>query len=400
MRGFFSPTTWGKQKHPLPLLPECKKCKLELGCNTPHMPVSGEGKRKILIVAEAPGETEDDQGVQLIGNSGQELIRMISNAGGNMRKDCWLTNAIVCRPPKNRTPTTNEVNFCRPNLAKTLLELKPDVVIPLGMTAVKSLIPLAWKDGEVDEMTRWVGWRIPCQRLNTWICPTWHPSFYLRGNDPVVEYYMTKHLRATFALKGKPWEEVPDWRKKVQIITDDEKARQAIVLMMAFGPKMVAFDYETNMLKPDSDRAEILCCSLSNGTDTIAFPWVGKVKEQMSTFLKSSIPKVAANLKFEDRWTRKMLGHGVTNWLGGWDTMLGAHWRDCRHGITSLKFQAFVLLGMPDYDSYLDPYKKAKGGGNAMNRMKEVEPQMLLEYCGLDSLLEIMVAQKQMENKW
>ena len=62
------------------------------------MPVSGEGRKGVLIVAEAPGYNEDQQGVQLVGNAGQELTRLLFNIGVRMRRDCWLTNSVICRP--------------------------------------------------------------------------------------------------------------------------------------------------------------------------------------------------------------------------------------------------------------------------------------------------------------
>lgn len=406
-QGFFSESVWLRNKEPLSLVPLCGKCGLDKQCNSPKMPVSGAGRRRILIVAEAPGENEDDKGIQLVGNAGNELIRILHKIGINMRKDCWLTNALICRPKdadgKNRKPTNHEIDYCRPNLARTIQEYQPDIIVPLGEPAVRSLIPLAWKEGEVDDITTWVGWQIPCHKLNTWICPTYHPSFLLRGDDdsrdpnPVKELLVTKHLRAMETLSGKPYPEgPPDYKSKVSICHDVDRAAATVATMMAFG-RPLAFDYETTMLKPDSDAAAILCCSVSDGNTSVAFPWRGSVIEQMKIFFRSSVPKIAANIRFEDRWTRKKVGVIVRNWF--WDTVLGAHWMDPRGGICSLKFQGFVQLGVEDYDSHIDPMKKGKGGGgNALNRMKEVDINDMLLYCGLDSLYEWIIAHKQREH--
>jgi hypothetical protein len=156
----------------------------------------------------------------------------------------------------------------------------------------------------------------------------------------------------------------------------------------------IAFDYETNCLKPDSRDARILCASLSDGTLSYAFPWTGVTAEAMRVFLTSGIPKIGANLRFENRWTMTKLGVEVENWRD--DTLLGAHWKDCRRHICSVKFQAFVLLGMEDYDSHLHPYMTGKGG-NGINRLCEVEPKVLMKYCAMDSLLEWLISQVQME---
>ena len=152
------------------------------------------------------------------------------------------------------------------------------------------------------------------------------------------------------------------------------------------------------MLKPDSKDSQIVCCSIAWGsTDTvrcISFPFDSKTKAALSNFLKSPIPKVASNIKFEDRWTKKVFDHGVRSWK--WDTMQAAHILDNRSGITSIKFQAYVHLGFPSYDENISPF--LEGGTTTVNRiLSEVSMDQLLLYCGLDSLLELEVAFKQME---
>ena len=55
---------------------------------------------KIAIVGEAPGETEEQMGEPFVGASGQELTRMLKDAG-IVRHDCYLTNVFLDRPPNN-----------------------------------------------------------------------------------------------------------------------------------------------------------------------------------------------------------------------------------------------------------------------------------------------------------
>lgn len=56
---------------------------------------------KIVIVGEAPGETEERYGVPFCGTSGEELGRMLSEAGLDKSK-CRLTNVFKYRPPDNK----------------------------------------------------------------------------------------------------------------------------------------------------------------------------------------------------------------------------------------------------------------------------------------------------------
>lgn len=400
MKGFLSEKMiWGKQKRPLPLIPECNKCNLYQSVKSPKMPYSGEGRKRVLLLAEAPGENEDDSGKQFVGNAGFELVQMLREVGVNMRKDCWLDNAVICRPMddngNNRKPTKKEIDCCRPHLSAVLQKLRPNVIIPMGSVALQSLIELAWKSGEVESVESWVGWKIPCIQLNTWICPTFHPSYYLRGQDPVVRKHMVSHFRRAFAITKKPWGENgkdrPDYRSKVRVLLDTDKAARDLTCMMAFG-KPLAFDLETTTLKPDGPKSNIICASVSDGTTSIAFPWEGKVVEQMRKFLESKVPKVGWNIAFETRWIKAHLGIWVKNWL--WDGMIASHWLNCHRGICGLDFQAFVQLGVGDYYSHLGGLMTSKGS-YLPNRLTTVDREVLLEYCGLDSLYEVMIAKKQ-----
>lgn len=391
-KGFFHPTELNVSKAPEPQTARCGACGLLKKCQTPKMPVAGRGKKGILIVGEAPGETEDIQGTPFVGVSGRYLRDTLADLGVETAKDCWLTNALICRPPANKTPDDKRIAYCRPNLLNTIKELQPTIIILLGGVAVKSLISYLWHD-EPGGITRWVGWQIPSQKFNAWVCPTYHPAYLLRENNPVLEMYFRDHLKQALRLEDRPWQEIPDYPSQVERIINVSEASEAIQDMVS--SPLVAFDYETDRLKPDRQDAEIVCCSLSNGTRTIAYPWHGKTIAATKELLLSPSKKIASNFKFEERWTLAKLGIQVKNWL--WDTMLAAHVIDNRKDISGLKFQAFVYLGIGAYEETVAPYLKSKeDGANSRNRVKEVDLDTLLLYCGLDSLLEWQVAQRQM----
>lgn len=414
-KGFYNESIWRRQREPLNLVPQCGMCGLDKKCQSPHMPVTGEGKKKILIIGETATAIEDQRHTHFMGDSGGVLAQVLHRVGVNLRKDCWSTNAVICRPwvlseeggSINRLPTNEEISYCRPNLANTINKYKPEIIIPLGYAAVYSLIHMAWKESEVESIGTWVGWKIPSVKLNAWICPTYHPLSLLEEKGPVMELLLSKHLTEAVKLKGRPWPEgPPNYKTMVECIYEHDKAAKAIEEMMQkaifpgiFGDKSLieplAFDYETTMLKPESSKAKILSCSLSDGHRTIAYPMVGDAIEATKRFLNSNIPKIAANMPFEDRWSRKKLGVIPRNWY--WDTLLGAHWLDCRKGIVSVKFQSFVLLGADDYSYIIDPDKTSRGA-NSTNNMDKVELSDLLLYNGLDSLFEYRIAMKQMQS--
>jgi uracil-DNA glycosylase family 4 len=378
------------------MLPRCGECGLFKTCKSPKMKPSGKGRLNIMVVGEAPGADEDREGVQFVGKTGRYLRDVVRKAGFDLDRDCVKTNALICRPPDNSIKDETAIDHCRPNILKAVEEHSPDVMILLGKLAIKSVIGFLWKE-DVGEVGRWVGWQIPSQRFNCWICPTWHPSFLLRSEkkDVVRETMFARHVTDALNLKGKPWKEVPDYRSKVRVVYDVDEAAK-VVRRLARGDRPVAFDYETNMLKPDSDRGRIVCCSVSDGKTTVAFPWYGSVVEAMKDFLRSKVPKIASNMKFEKRWSLSKLGIDVKDW--DVDTMLLSHVLDNRPSINSIKFQSFVRLGQEAYDEHIRPFLQTKGGGGyAENRVTECDLGDLMLYCGMDSLLEWKVAKPQRE---
>ena len=392
MTSLFSPSIFSKQ-FDAARSPRCGACGLKMKCKSPCMPVTGDGERKILVVAEAPGETEDEKGVQLIGRAGQKLRKILRGMRIDLDSDCWKTNAVICRSVG--APTKEQILACRPNLLKTIRKLKPETIIPMGGVAVSSLIGWLWKE-DVGEVSRWVGWKIPCQKLNAWICPTYHPSYVARTeNDnrlgPVVEIWFRKHLKDALKLKGRPWKHLPEYAKMVRMVWEVEDVPR-IVRDLIRDDLPTAFDFETNMLKPDGEKADIVTCALSNGGRTIAYPMHGPAIPATWEFLRSPLPKIASNLKFEDRWCRAILKTPVRNWWH--DTMVCAHVLDNRKGITGLKFQSFVLLGQEAYDDSVAPYLKSPGS-NVPNRIRKAGIGDVLKYNGMDALVTVKVAEIQ-----
>jgi DNA polymerase len=363
------------------------------------MPVCGEGRRGILVVGDAPGAEEDKQNRQFVDKTGQRLRATVAELGIDLDRDCWTTNALVCRPPGNKIPDPKMVEYCRPNLLSTIDQLKPSTIILLGAAATESVINHVWKDEGELVMGKWAGWRIPCRQFNAWVCPTWHPSHVERSEeekDRVTSLWWCRHLASAFALEGRPWPHgAPDDKRRVKCVQDpDEAARLVNVLTDPDDPRPVSFDYETDRLKPDHPEAKIACVALCRGGRSLAFPWQGAAVQAFTDFLKSPVPKRAFNIKMEARWTRRLLGGWTGPW--DWDSMPAAHVLDNRQGIKSLKFQAFVRLGAEPWEGKVAQYLTSEGGdNNSPNRVFQCPVNDLLLYCGLDAFYEEQVTEHQ-----
>jgi DNA polymerase I-like protein with 3'-5' exonuclease and polymerase domains len=208
-----------------------------------------------------------------------------------------------------------------------------------------------------------------------------------------LELHFMRHLEQAFRLKSKPFQKVPDYTKQIKLLYDTDSI---VSFLDQIKSGTIAFDYETNMLKPESEKARIVSVSVCwNGVETAAFPLLPGATKALCRLLKDrEVKKIAQNMKFEDRWTRTILGVQVRSWR--WDTMLAAHVLDCRSEITGLKFTSFVMLGQPRYDLHIEPYLKQQKGGYEENKIDEIPLDKLLVYNGLDSLLEYLLAEIQM----
>lgn len=370
-----------------PLLPRCEPCGLYKSCNSPKLPLIGKGTRFVLVVLDSPDENEDRSGIPFSGPAANHLRQLFRQVSSDLDRDCWLTYGQICRPNE---PTGKYAHYCAPNALGAIRRLKPTCTLLFGSVAVKSVLGALWGKS-CGGVGRWEGWRIPSQELNSWILPTFHPNMlhYLKSAE-VARMRMLNQIRHATTLVH-PWSAPPPKDDLVYAYTK-EQVESAIRSLDWSVP--LAFDYETNMLKPDSAKARLYCASISDGKKSVAFPVNGETEGLLKGFLRDSVSKVGANIKFEQRWSEAKLG--VTPRNVDHDTVVEGHLQDSRKGVAGVKFQAFVRLGRARYSDEAEKFLKTKRkGGNARNRIRFMDPQELLKYCAIDSLVEWRIAEHQ-----
>ena len=92
-----------------------------------------------MIVGEAPGASEDEQGIPFCGESGKLLDLILRSIGLSRKENVYITNTVFWRPPANRRPTEIEIAICRPFLEKHIALINPKLLLLVGSTAVASL---------------------------------------------------------------------------------------------------------------------------------------------------------------------------------------------------------------------------------------------------------------------
>jgi uracil-DNA glycosylase len=154
----------------------CKNCP-ELVKNRKNVVFGiGNTNPKILIIGEAPGKEEDEKKEPFVGKSGQLLTGLLEEIGLT-RKDVYITNTILCRPPNNRNPGKTELFNCSERLNKQIQILNPKIVITLGNFATRYI--LNTKEG----ITRIHGKVF--FKENLVVVPMFHPAVLLyNGNSP------------------------------------------------------------------------------------------------------------------------------------------------------------------------------------------------------------------------
>lgn len=100
----------------------------------------GINSAKVVLIGEAPGANEDQQGIPFCGESGKLLDKMISTIGLSRKTNTYITNTVFWRPPANRRPTTEEIDICRPFVEKHIALLDPHLIILVGSIAATSLL--------------------------------------------------------------------------------------------------------------------------------------------------------------------------------------------------------------------------------------------------------------------
>lgn len=153
------------------------------------MEVSGSGKNGVLLVGEALGADERMAGFPFVGKAGFTLDKLIVRAG-LQRDDFRVANVLYCQPPGNKLTgewyEQDAIKHCAPNLDAAIADFKPRAIVTMGRTAFQRVLPeIASQKGigllDSKKTKGAVGYVFWSEKYQTWVLPTVHPSFILRG---------------------------------------------------------------------------------------------------------------------------------------------------------------------------------------------------------------------------
>jgi uracil-DNA glycosylase len=100
----------------------------------------GVDDAQVLIIGEAPGKDEDEQGKPFVGRSGQLLDRMLLQIGLSRQQNVLISNTIYWRPPGNRDPTQGEIVACLPFVERLIELARPKLLVLTGKAAATTVL--------------------------------------------------------------------------------------------------------------------------------------------------------------------------------------------------------------------------------------------------------------------
>jgi uracil-DNA glycosylase len=128
----------------------CTLCLTEGYSIIPGAIFSGNEMAKVMIIGQAPGETEVSAGRPFNATSGRRLFQWLEEAGWeetDFREHHYITAVTKCYPGKNnsghgdRVPSKKEQELCQPFLIRELESIRPQLVIPVGRLAISKFFP-------------------------------------------------------------------------------------------------------------------------------------------------------------------------------------------------------------------------------------------------------------------
>ena len=136
----------------------------------------GVPNSKLMLIGEAPGYYEDQQGEPFVGKAGQLLDRIFESVGLSRKRDIYICNTLKCRPPNNRDPLPEEKDACRAFLDAQLEILKPKIILLCGKVALTSMLNI--NSGISKVRGQWFEGPYGSRMM-----PIFHPSYLLRNDS-------------------------------------------------------------------------------------------------------------------------------------------------------------------------------------------------------------------------
>lgn len=360
---------------------ECEACPLRKEENlNPQIEPHGDPNAKIYVLGEAPGREEDEKAEPFVGPTGKllkgSLSRVVLKTHGMTPETSTIkdlneitysfirfNNTVRTRPPRNREPTWQEMECCRPSVEADIEAVKPNIIIGVGN------VPLRWMFDQ-DGITKWRGRLIPVKvgSHSCWFYPVFHPAGLLRQrfkgprgkvikspNEKVFDRDILWVLKNHKKLPSPTIPELDEILTGIEYTEDDFELVNYWLSEIEEWP-IASIDLETNGLRPYAKDGRIISISFSNGEKSYAFPLnhrESKWTDEQLEFLLARLRKIFSrnrqfifhNASFDLEWLLFNLGNSIARKSVCHDSMAQAYVLDTRQGMLSLDFLCLQYFG-------------------------------------------------------
>lgn len=152
----------------------CRRCGLA-GERRQVVFFDGHPRGRLMVVGEAPGAREDEQGLPFVGPAGKMLDLLLASVDLSREESVYICNVIKCRPPGNRNPRPDEIDACAPFLRRQIELVEPEAILAVGTFAGRLLTGRSSTLGKLrGEVYSYEG--VP-------LVVTYHPAALLRNRS-------------------------------------------------------------------------------------------------------------------------------------------------------------------------------------------------------------------------
>lgn len=182
---------------------------------------------EIMIIGEAPGRVEQEEGRPFVGESGQLLRALLEECGVSA---AYLTNVVKHRPPvtigykgKQEKPNAEAIKACAGFLDAEIELIRPTKLVLLGNVAASRLLKVASNTAQKELVNR--VWKVDLGYGEVEALTLFHPAYFLHSRTaPWVNRALSEWKRSLRNFLGAP---IPNYPiEKVICATSHESAQR------------------------------------------------------------------------------------------------------------------------------------------------------------------------------
>ena len=163
---------------------DCQRCDLSQSRKV-VMFGDGDPNARVVLLAERVGGYDEERGHLFSGPAGELLDKILAAPGVEIPKeDVYITNLVLCRAPKDRSPKVGEIRACQERLFEQLEIISLKLLVAMGRLPMLYFLNLK---GRLEENRGWHEFQLSnLVTVKTFL--TFNPASALYGQPEDIKY--------------------------------------------------------------------------------------------------------------------------------------------------------------------------------------------------------------------